>query len=129
VLATALLVGAVYSGLIAERRHELGLLLAVGMRPVQVVRLILAEAVLATGLGGTCGVLIGVAVLFSIRRSLGFVFEAQRIPFALPDAFALAAIGAVSVALYCGIGLIGSMVPAWRVSRSEPYALIRREGP
>src|SRR5262249_34911126 len=51
-LVTALMVGVTYAGLLAERRRELGLLLAVGMRPAHVIRLILAEAALTTGLGG-----------------------------------------------------------------------------
>lgn len=127
-LTTALMVGAMYTGLLAERRRELGLLLSVGMRPGQLLRLILAEASLTTGLGGVCGVVLGAAGLVLFRRSLGYYFENYQVPFALPAPTSLAATGLVSVALSCAVGLAGALAPAWRAGRREPYELVRGEG-
>ena len=64
-LTSVLMVGVLYTGLLAERKRELGLLLAIGMRPSQVIRLIVAEAAVTTGLGGICGVIVGAAGLIS----------------------------------------------------------------
>ncbi len=127
-LTTALMVGVLYTGLLAERRRELGLLLAIGMRPGQVVRLILAEAALTTGLGGVCGVLLGAGGLMLFRRSLGFLFESYRVPFRLPPVPELAVAGVVGASLCCGVGIVGALLPAWRAGRREPYALVRGEG-
>jgi putative ABC transport system permease protein len=127
-LATALMVGAVYTGLLSERRRELGLLLAVGMRPGQLLRLILGEAALTAGLGGACGVILGAAGILLFQRSLGYYFERYQVPFALPPLAELAVTGAVSVALCCGVGVLGALLPAWRAGRREPYDLVRGEG-
>ncbi len=127
-LTTALMVGAMYTGLLSERRRELGLLLAVGMRPFQVVRLILAEAVLTTSLGGICGVLLGAAGLVLLQRSLGYYFESYHVPFRLPAHSELLLTGLVSVLLCGGVGLVGALWPAWRAGRREPYELVRGEG-
>jgi putative ABC transport system permease protein len=127
-LATALMVGVLYTGLLTERRRELGLLLAVGMRPAQVVRLILAEAALTTGLGGVCGVILGAAGLVLFRRSLAGWFEGALVPFALPPVSHLIVSGLVSVLLCCAVGVAGALLPAWRAGRREPYELVRGEG-
>jgi putative ABC transport system permease protein len=127
-LTTALMVGAIYTGLLTERGRELGLLLAVGMRPAQVIRLILSEAALTTGLGGVCGVVLGTAVMILFQRSLGYYFESYQVPFTLPPAPDLAVTGFFSVLLCCAVGLVGALLPARRAVRREPYDLVRGEG-
>lgn len=127
-LTTSLMVGALYSSLINERKRELGLLLAVGMRPLQVVRLILTEAALTTGLGGICGIVLGAGGLILFERSLGYQFERYQVPFALPGPATLAAAGLVGGLICCTVGVVGAAIPAWRAGRAEPYALVRGEG-
>jgi putative ABC transport system permease protein len=127
-LTTALMVGALYTGLLTERRRELGLLLAVGMRPAQLLRLILAEAALTTGLGGVCGVILGAAGLVLFQRSLGYYLASCQVPFTLPPVRDLIVTGLVSVLLCCAVGLVGALLPAWRAGRREPYDLVRGEG-
>jgi putative ABC transport system permease protein len=124
---TVLMVWGMYTGMLAERRRELGMLLAVGMRPGQVMRLIVAEAALATGLGGVCGVLLGAAGLAFFHRSIGYYFEAQRVAFALPPWFELLATAVLSAVVCCGVGVAGALFPAWRAGRAEPFALVRGE--
>jgi putative ABC transport system permease protein len=127
-LVTALMIGVTYSGLLSERRRELGLLLAIGMRPAQLIRLILAEAALTTCLGGVCGVILGAAGLLLCQRSLGFYFENYHVPFTLPSASQLVVMGLVSVGVCSFVGMVGALLPAWRAGRSEPYELVRGEG-
>ena len=126
-LTTTILVAALYTGLLAERPHELGLLLAVGMRPAQVLRLLLAEAALTTGLGGVCGALLGAGGLIAFRRSIGFIFERSRVPFELPGWPEIVVTGVVSTLVCCAVGTIGALLPAVRASRREPYSLVRAE--
>jgi putative ABC transport system permease protein len=127
-LVTALMVGVTYSGLLSERRRELGLLLAIGMRPAQLIRLILAEAALTTSLGGVGGVILGAAGLILCQRSLGFYFENYHVPFTLPSAGHLVVRGLVSIGVCSFVGMAGALLPAWRAGRSDPYELVRGEG-
>jgi putative ABC transport system permease protein len=127
-LSTALMVAAMYSGLLSERQRELGLFLAIGLRPRQMVRMIVAEAALTTGCGGTCGVILGAAGIFFFQRSLGYHFESFQIPFVLPTAASIFTAGAISALLAAAVGVIGVLVPALRLGRQEPYDLVRGEG-
>jgi putative ABC transport system permease protein len=127
-LTSALMTGAIYTSVLEERRRELGLLLAVGMRPTGVIRLILGEAVLTTGFGGVCGVVLGLAGLILFQRSLGYYFQASQAPFSLPTPLALVGTGLLSVGLCAAVGLAGAALPAWRAVRREPYDLVRGEG-
>ncbi len=122
---TAIMAGAMYSSLLGERRREIGLLLAVGMRPREVARLILAEAALTTGLGGLCGIILGGAALLLIERSMGFTFASRQVPFTWPPLGAVLQMGAVAVASCCAVGIGGALVPALQAIRREPYALVR----
>lgn len=125
--STTIVVGAMYSGLLAERRRELGLFLAIGLSPGYLVRMILAEATLTTGLGGVCGVILGIAGILLFERSLGFYFERSEIPFSLPATSSILTAGILSVILTSLVGVVGVLIPAWRASRSEPYELVRAE--
>jgi putative ABC transport system permease protein len=125
---TAIMVGALYTGLLAERRRELGLLMAVGMRPAAVVRLVLVEAVLTTGLGGLSGALLAAASLMLFERSIGFAFASHHVPFAWPPARALLEMGFAGVFACGSVGLAGALLPAIHAVRREPFALVRGEG-
>lgn len=127
-LATAVIVGVLYSGILSERQRELGLLMAVGMRPGQLVELILVEAVLTTGIGAICGAILGAGGLMLFQRSVGFLFVSYQVPFALPGASDVVLIGLVTALLCCCAGLTGAALPAARAGRREPYALVRGEG-
>jgi putative ABC transport system permease protein len=127
-LATALMIGVVYVGLVDQRRRELGLLLSLGMRPRQLTRLVLAEAALTTGLGGICGVIFGVGVLMFVQRSQGYSFASLEAPLLMPPLRDLATMGLASVVLCAAVGAAGALVPAWRASRCEPYVLVAGNG-
>ncbi len=124
-LSTALMIAALYSGLLAERRRELGLFLAIGLRPRDLRRVILTEAVLTTGFGGVCGVLLGTLGIILLERTMGYYFETFQIPFTLPDLRWIVAAGFISIALTCAVGLLGVALPAWSVGRREPHELVR----
>jgi putative ABC transport system permease protein len=124
-LSTALMIAALYSGLLAERRRELGLFLAIGLRPRDLRRVILTEAVLTTGFGGACGVLLGTLGIVLLERIMGYYFETFQVPFTLPALPWIIAAGVLSIALTCMVGLLGVALPAWSVGRREPHELVR----
>jgi putative ABC transport system permease protein len=124
--STALMVCVLFSAIVAERRGELGLLKAIGARRGQIVGMMVTEAVLATGIGGALGVVLGVLVMRLYERALVHYLEKLGVPFLWLDLPRMAAAGAVALA--CLIGALGALYPAWRASRRDPYDLVRGEG-
>ncbi|MGH9186341.1 MAG: ABC transporter permease [Acidimicrobiales bacterium] len=114
VLSTLLLVG-------VQRRRELGMLAAVGMRPSELARMVMAEAGLVGCTGVVLGTVFGVvtlkALLFITPVMFGFLD-----PFT-PDYTALIMWGAVAVA----VAVLASAWPAWRTARIEVLDAIRYE--
>ena len=125
--ALMILVSLLFSAIVQERWREIGLLRAMGARPNQVMAMILAEAAIVTGLGGLAGLVLGVAALLVFARSLGFYFGLLGIAFAWPPPAVLEA-GAVAAILFSAVlGVAGALLPAWRVRRMAPDALIRSD--
>jgi putative ABC transport system permease protein len=127
-IALLILVSLLFSAIVQERYREVGLLRAMGAQPNQVMTIILAEAAVITALGGLAGLGFGAAVLLTFARSLGFYFALLGVPFSWPPA-AVLQIGAVLAIVFSAVlGLVGAFLPAWRVRRMAPYALIQTEG-
>jgi len=127
-VALLILVSLLFSAIVQERYREVGLLRAMGAQPNQVMTIILAEAAVITALGGLAGLGFGAAVLLTFARSLGFYFALLGVPFSWPPA-AVLQIGAVLAIVFSAVlGLVGAFLPAWRVRRMAPYALIQTEG-
>jgi len=127
-VALLILVSLLFSAIVQERYREVGLLRAMGAQPNQVMTIILAEAAVITALGGLAGLGFGAAVLLTFARSLGFYFALLGVPFSWPPA-AVLQIGAVLAIVFSAVlGLVGAFLPAWRVRRMAPYALIQAEG-
>jgi putative ABC transport system permease protein len=125
--ALLILIALLFSAIVQERYREVGLLRAMGAKSNQIVTIILAEAALITGLGGLAGLAFGAAVLLTFARSLGFYFALLGVPFSWPPAAVLQT-GALLVIMFSVLlGLLGAFVPAWRVRRMAPYALIQSE--
>ncbi|MBA3993206.1 MAG: ABC transporter permease [Cyanobacteria bacterium DS2.3.42] len=126
--AMLIMVSLLFSGIISERRREVGLLRAIGSRHVDVMRMLLAEAFFTTALGGVTGIVFGAGLLLVFQRSLVYYLETLHIDFAWPEPAII-----LTVALCCSlasafVGLLGAFVPAWRASLEEPYLLIQGEG-
>ncbi|QWF81713.1 ABC transporter permease [Amycolatopsis sp. CA-230715] len=111
--AVALLVGAVGVAntmviSVLERRQEIGLRRALGATKRQIRGQFLAESVLLSGLGGACGVLIGVLGTTGYALSQGW-------PAILPP---LALIGGVVISAL--VGALAGAYPAIRAARLAP---------
>jgi len=108
-----------------ERVREVGTMLAVGVRRLQVLRLFLLEAVVLGVAGGVGGVLLG-ALIVAVLGAQGIPIEnigtggplmlrpELDLPFAAM-AFCVAVVGA----------LIAAAWPAWRASRLNPVDALR----
>jgi len=126
--STAIMVSVLFSAIVAERRRELGLLKAIGARRGQIVGMMLIEAMVATAAGSAVGVAMGVLLLRAFERSLVYSLREIGIPFLWLDTATTVAIAIGCIVTAAVIGGIGALTPAWRVSRHDPYDLIRGEG-
>jgi putative ABC transport system permease protein len=123
--STALMVSVLFSAIVTERRGELGLLKAIGARRGQVLGIMVTEAMLATGIGGILGVVLGVLAMRLFERSLVYYLENVGVPFLWVDLPRTIAFAAGAIVLACAIGVAGVLYPAWRASRRDAYDLVR----
>ncbi len=100
---------------VAERTREIGIRMAVGATRRDVLTQILVEAATLTGIGGICGVIVGLGVAWGITRLIGF-------PFAVPVLWT-----AIAVVFSAGVGLVFGLYPANRAARLAPLAAPRAE--
>ncbi|MCH9769297.1 MAG: ABC transporter permease [Gammaproteobacteria bacterium] len=100
---------------VIERRREIGIRMAVGARPIDILRMFLTEGVMLTIFGGIIGVLLGVLVSFSIAELSKWQFTLYLLPPLLGFA--------VSVL----VGLISGFYPAYRASRLDPIQTLQSD--
>ncbi|MBI2737321.1 MAG: ABC transporter permease [Rhodospirillales bacterium] len=123
--STALMVSVLFSAIVTERRAELGLLKAIGARRGQVLGVMVTEAVLATGIGGILGVVLGVLAMRLFERSLVYYLENVGVPFLWVDLPRTIAFAVGAIVLATAIGVAGVLYPAWAASRRDAYDLVR----
>jgi hypothetical protein len=114
VLATIGLYG-VMSYVVARRRNEIGVRMALGADERQVVGLIMGEAVLLVAAGLIGG---GVLSLAAARSARTLLFGLQ------PNDPATMLLAAASLTI---VALVASYVPAWRAAHVSPTTALREE--
>ena len=100
-----------------ERKHEIGILLALGWSRARIMSLILCESAAMGFLGGIVGVALGAATLAVLEQTpyvRGFLE---------PDLGWLLAVQAVIIAV--AVGIISGLYPAWRSSRLSPSVALQ----
>lgn len=100
---------------VTERTREIGLRLAVGARRRDILRQFLLEAVLLALLGGAVGVIVGIALAYSLAGLAGWPVLIQW------DAVALA------VTVSALTGLFFGYYPARRAASLDPITALRHE--
>jgi predicted permease len=117
-VALALAMVGLYSVLsyaVAQRTSELGVRLAIGAKPAQVLRLVLADGLRLTFLGVVLGALVGAALARTLARLLYGISPLDPIAF-----------GAACVLMLI-VSLVASGVPARRAARVDPLVALRAE--
>jgi len=125
VVGNVLMISAIFSTIVNERRKELGLLRAIGAKRPSIFRLVLSESALITALGGVLGIVVGVVLMRVFARSIGFHLESLSIPFMWPPWGQIGIMAVASVILALLVGMLGALYPALSGSRMEPYDAIR----
>ncbi len=105
----------VLAQVVAQRRAEMGLRLALGALPRDVVRLVLREGVALAALGLALGLLGALAASRLLRSLLYETSPADPLPYVV-----------VAVVLG-GVGVLAAALPALRASRVDPVAALKYE--
>jgi putative ABC transport system permease protein len=100
---------------VTERTREIGVRLAVGASPKEILVQFLTEAILVSLSGGLIGILVGVAIPLSVQ-----LFADIRIPIS-PVAIL------VAFGVSCLVGLVFGILPANRAAHLRPTEALRYE--
>jgi putative ABC transport system permease protein len=101
--------------LVAQRRQEIGVRLALGARPAQVLRLVMRGGARLTLAGVLIGLPVTVLVLNLMTRVLFDVVDAD------------ASVVVLFTALVAGIALLGTLLPARQATKVDPMIALRSE--
>ncbi len=124
-IANTLMVGAIFTTIVGERRRELGILRALGANRRHVFTLILTEAALLTALGGILGITTGGVLFYAYRELITGSFSALKIPYIWPLPSQVLAISLLTFVSSVAMGIIGALYPACISARMDPYNAIR----
>lgn len=120
---------------VLERTRELGVMQALGLRPAQIVLLVVLEALLLSVVAVTLGLVLGllldaqlvfIGLNFEISEGEGFAAGGMALPPVIYGKVTLSsvlqpALGAMFFAIVAGLW------PAWRAARLHPVQAIRQE--
>ena len=104
-------------GSVRERTEEIGIFRAIGFRKSHVMKIVLLEAGIVSGLAGVLGYLVGLGATHIIIR---FFHEGQAV--SIPLNFELA-VGAFILSIV--IGIVSSIYPATLAARLDPNDALR----
>ena len=100
---------------VTERTREIGLRMAVGAKPGDILRQFLIEALVLCLTGGAMGIAAGLGGSWAVQQFKGW-----------PTETSLAAV-LLAVAVSGGVGVLFGFYPAWKASRLDPIAALRYE--
>ena len=100
---------------VTERTREIGLRMAVGARPEDILKQFLVEAVVLCMLGGFMGVAIGRGASELLHSLLNWPIEISFLAIA------------AAIVVSASVGIIFGFYPAWKASRLDPIEALRYE--
>ncbi len=109
---------------VAERRHDIGMLRAVGARRRTILNIFLAESLLQGVLGTAVGLLLGAALAYGLIAAINPLYEnIVNMTIDKPQ-FELATL-LIAVFLGIGVTVLGALAPAIAASRITPLEALR----
>jgi len=116
---------------IFERMREIGMLMALGMRPSAILAEVMMESFFLLVIGLTLGNLLAFATLLPLQDGIDLSFISQGLAYfgyasvLYPEAAAKDVVLANVTVLI--LGFFASLSPAWRASRYEPVEALNKE--
>jgi putative ABC transport system permease protein len=107
---------------VTERTREIGIRMAVGARPRDILMQFLVESMVLSVIGGAIGVTLGVCGSVSLTMAINAVSSGRDWPIVISQAAAV-----VSLLFSAAVGVGFGFYPAWRASRLDPIDALRFE--
>ena len=107
---------------VTERTREIGVRMAVGARPRDILRQFLCEAVLLSAIGGVVGVSLGIGASIGVTSVINEFTQGSRWPIVVSTQ----AIG-IAMAVASAVGVFFGYYPARKASRLDPIDCLRYE--
>jgi putative ABC transport system permease protein len=102
---------------VIERRKEIGVMKAIGGTKFFIIKQILTESAMLSGLGGAMGIGLGFLGTFAMNIFTRGVIQTQVTPQLAAYAFSFAV----------SLGLAGGLYPAWQAAKLDPVEALRYE--
>jgi putative ABC transport system permease protein len=107
---------------VTERTREIGIRMAVGARPRDILTQFLVEAVLLSCIGGVIGFLLGVAASWGFISLINVLTSGTKwtLTISIPAAI-------IAFLFAAAVGIFFGFYPAWRASKLDPIEALRYE--
>jgi putative ABC transport system permease protein len=100
---------------VSQRAHEMGIRLALGAAPGQILQLVLREGLALAGAGAVIGLLLAYVAIRSLQGLVQGLEPGSTVPFVLVTALLML------------VALVASVLPARRAARADPLTSLRAE--
>ena len=100
---------------VTERTREIGIRMAVGAQPADIMMQFLVEALVLSAIGGALGVLFGVGLGQVIAPKFGWIMETKT------------QVVLIALGVSAGVGIVFGLYPARKASQLDPIDALRYE--
>jgi putative ABC transport system permease protein len=107
---------------VTERTREIGIRMAIGARPRDILRQFLVEAIMLSTLGGMLGVALGIAFTFGLTYAINSIYTFTKWPVIISIPSIL-----ISLLFAGSVGLFFGFYPARKASKMDPIEALRYE--